>query len=93
VRHGGLPYVALDESDLHAVQRLEAQLKKHVPPSARPARGRIVDNFGVAVNGIRLLAFCNKHRSCSDCGSANAKPSTAAALLPCNSTMAGAIQS
>lgn len=85
VRHGGLPYVALDESDFHSVQSLEAQLKKHVPPSARPSRGRIVDNFGVAVNGIRLLAFCNRHRSCSDCGHSRTQTSTMAVKAPSHS--------
>lgn len=81
VRHGGLPYVALDESDFHSVQALEAQLKKHVPPHCRP-RGRIVDHFGVVVNGIRLLAFCNKHRSCADFGTSTTEQRTVAAKAP-----------
>lgn len=94
VRHGGLPYVALDESDFHSVQSLEAQLKKNVPPSARPARGRIVDKFGVVVNGIRLLAFCNKHRSCSDNGRFNTKAIVAADKpASCSSTLEGVFTS
>lgn len=92
VRHGGLSYVALDESDFHAVQTLEAQLKKHVPPHCRP-RGRIVDNQGVAVNGIRLLAFCNKHRSCADCGKSSSKQQAVAVeAAPCSTPPEGVFE-
>lgn len=88
---GGLPYVALDLSDSHAVESLEAQLRKHVPNNARPPRGgRIVDHQGVKVNDcIRLLAFCAKHRSCADFEVSSSKRNKAVKALPHSRALEG----
>jgi hypothetical protein len=64
-RRAGLPHVAIDEADSSAIQRMESCLRRLLRNNPRRFRGLLADAGVLCGNGMRLLAFCERHKSCA----------------------------